>query len=304
MRPLLASFYALALATACVEDMPSPTTVEDLRVLGLSLERPELMAPSCEATPETIAVLTSEVTFRALLADPKGRGRPIQYELLACADAQDIPCSNAAERVRLSAGSTTAGELTLTLRPAVTRLEDDTLLVQRVRERDPYQGLGGLRLPLVLHVTAGEEDIHAQKLMVFNCPLVPGMTENRTPHLPGLRLEGELWHEEEMPVLRGEGPFVVEPEDFHALQEAYVVPSLKLEPVHLVESWEISWHATLGRMSPGETGGVDLGRSEPRHRVKWRPPKDASEQEVTFWAVVRDGRGGQSWLSRRARWVP
>jgi hypothetical protein len=302
MRPLLVC--VLALATACTQDMPSPTTVEDLRVLGLSLERPELMAPTCEATPEAALALASEVTFRALLVDPKGEGRPIQYELMACADVQDLQCATAGERVLLGAGTTTAGELTLVLRPAVTFLEDNTLLLQRVRERDPYQGLGGVRLPLVLHVTAGEEEIHAQKLMVFNCPLVPGMKENQTPHLPGLRLEGEPWHEEVVPVLRGEGPFTVEPEDFRALQEEYVVPSLKLEPVTLVESWEISWHTTLGRMGPGETGGATIDGSEPRHRVEWRPPRDAAEQEVTFWAVVRDGRGGQSWLSRRVRWEP
>ncbi|RYZ34073.1 MAG: hypothetical protein EOO72_13425, partial [Myxococcaceae bacterium] len=99
-------------------------------------------------------------------------------------------------------------------------------------------------------------------------------------------------------------PFVVTSEDVSALEEAYVVPGLRLQAVNLKEAWEISWHATLGEFGPQETGGADFGGQQGRHRTEWKPAQGAAAQEVTFWAVVRDGRGGSSWLVRRARWSP
>jgi hypothetical protein len=38
--------------------------------------------------------------------------------------------------------------------------------------------------------------------------------------------------------------------------------------------------------------------------VEWEPEEGAAAQDVTFYAVVRDGRGGSSWVMRRARWSP
>lgn len=304
MKLLLRSCLLLALASGCTERTDNPTRVHDFRVLGMSVEAPELMAPSCEATPEALEAFASEVTFRALLVDPRDAARELRYELYACTSAPASLCEPEAERVLLAEGSTTPGELALRIRPGATLLPDGTPLLRRVQERDPYRGLGGARMPLVLHLTAGEDEVWASKLMVFNCPLVPGMAQNQQPVLPGLRLDGAPWHEEVLPVLRGPGPFVVTPEDFTALQEAYVVPSFELEPVALKESWEVSWHTTLGQFSPGETGGTNINGEAERQETEWSPPEGAVEQEVRFWAVVRDGRGGQSWLERRARWIP
>ncbi len=303
-QPLLRSCLLLALLSGCTEPTDHPSRVHDFRVLGMSTESPELMAPACEATLEAALVLASEVTFRALMVDPREAERSIRYELYACSAVTTALCDPEEERVLLAEGTVPQGELELRIRPGATLLPDGTPLLQRVQERDPYRGLGGARMPLVLHVTAGEDEVWASKLMVFNCPLVPGMKQNQQPVLPGVRLQGQPWHEEVVPVLRGAGPFEVTPEGLEALQEDYVVPSFRLEPVALKESWEISWHATLGQFSPGETGGTEITGETERQRTEWQPPADGTEQEVTFWAVVRDGRGGQSWLKRRARWIP
>lgn len=304
MKSLLAACLALLLAPACTERKDDASQVHDLRVLGVSTESPELMAPSCEASLEALAVLSSEVTYRALVVDPRDAARSIHYELFACSAAPDALCDPDTEKVKLAEGDTTPGELTLSLHPGTTLLPDGTPLLQKVRERDPYQGLGGARMPLVLHLTAGEEQVWASKLMVFNCPLVPGMEQNHTPVLPGLSLEGEEWHDEVLPVLRGPGPFKIAALDYTDRVEHYVVPSFKLEPVPLTEVWKVAWHATLGKLGPTESGGTDLNGQPERNESEWTPPSDATEQEVTFWAVVRDGRGGESWLMRRARWVP
>ncbi|XXF78936.1 hypothetical protein P2318_04025 [Myxococcaceae bacterium GXIMD 01537] len=295
---------SLALATGCTEDTDDPSTVHDLRVLGLAVDSPELMAPSCEASPEALAVLGSEVAFRALLVDPREPARTLRYELFACAAAPEALCEPAEDKVLLAEGTTPPGELSLRIRPGATWLPDGTLLLERVREADPYKGLGGVRMPLVLHITGGADEVWASKLMVFNCPRVPGMEANQVPVLPGVHLQGDVWREEVIPVLRGPGPFQVELEDFSERVESYVVVGLDFQPVPLKESWKVAWHATLGELSPGETGGTEADGQPAGHDTEWRPPSGAVEQEVSFWAVVRDGRGGQSWLQRRARWIP
>ncbi|MBU8898878.1 hypothetical protein DRW03_10680 [Corallococcus sp. H22C18031201] len=294
-------------AVACVDPKDKPDLVHDFRVLGLSTERPELYAPICELTDEAIDSLRSEVTFRALMVDPNGQGRPIQYTLWACADADDTTCSDTANRVKLAEGSTNEGELSLAIHPGDTTAEDGTPLLVRVKEKDPYQGLGGVRMPLVLHAKAGNEEVYAQKLMVFWCPLVEGMKPNVNPTLPGLRLEGESWSASGVPEIRGKGPFVLQAEDVSALQEEYIVPGLReyQQAVHLKESWIIAWYATFGEFSPQVTGGTDFGGQAGRHRTEWEPPEELGEaRDVVFWAVVRDGRGGQSWVSRRLHWSP
>ncbi|MBZ4418811.1 hypothetical protein [Myxococcus sp. RHSTA-1-4] len=292
-------------ASACVDVEDQPSKVHDFRVLGISLEKPELMAPTCERTPEALDVLAAEVTYRALLVDPAGEGRPIHYTLWACADTEDSRCSDEANRVMLAEGTATAGELSLAIRPGAATVGEDSLLLERVQETDPYKGLGGIRMPLVLHAVAGDEEVYAQKLMVFWCPVVEGMTENVQPVIPGVLLDDAPWAEDALPELSGKGPFVVTSEDVSALEETYVVPGLRLDAVTLTEAWEISWHATFGEFSPQVTGGADLGGQKGKHRTEWEPPEDATEaREVTFWAVVRDGRGGSSWVSRRARWSP
>jgi len=291
-------------ATACVDVEDQPSRVHDFRVLGIATEPPELMASACEITPQTLDELSVDVTYRTLLVDPAGAGRPVQYTLWACADTEDRTCADASNRVLLAEGTTAAGELALAIRPGASTLAGDTPLLQRVQELDPYKGLGGIRMPLVLRVQAGEEVVYAQKLMVFWCPVVEGMQANVQPVLPGLRVDGAAWTEDAPLELRGAGPFVMTSDDVTALQETYVVPGLRLEAVTLRESWVISWHTTLGEFSPQETGGSSFGGQEGRHRTEWEPPAGAQAQEVTFWAVVRDGRGGSSWLVRRAHWSP
>ncbi|WP_223641245.1 hypothetical protein [Corallococcus sp. EGB] len=306
MKALVTCGLVLALgAVGCVDPEDSPDRVHDFRVLGLATERPELMAPSCDFTQADLDALREPVTFRALFADPAGGGRSIQYTLWACADVDDTTCADTANRVQLAEGSTTESELSVTIRPGDTQAQDGTPLLVRVREKDPYLGLGGLRMPLVLHARAGDEAVYAQKLMVFSCPIVEGMTANVNPELPGLRLDDAPWAVDAVPELKGQGPFVITVEDLTGLEEHYVVPGLTSGPVALTEAWKVSWHTTFGEFSETETGGADFGGEVGRHRTEWEPPEEGgSARDVTFWAVVRDGRGGQSWLTRRARWAP
>jgi hypothetical protein len=317
-------------SVACVGPEDRPSHVKDLRVLGVQVDPPELMAAQCPdfSDPEAIdplqlAAFLQPIRYRALIADPEGADRELRWDLWACAGFGNRDCDAPEDRARLSGGTTGPGvlehtvqQLALTVLPGPDRLfddpetparesEDDVPLLQRVWELDPYRGFGGLRVPLMLHLRAGQQAIWASKLMVFNCPLVEGMVQNVNPELPGLLLDGVEWEQAQVPQLRGPGPFELVPLDFADRQERYIVPSFELQPIELEERWELAWYADFGELSSNRTGGADLGGGERRHRVEWSPPEgDGAEREVRFWIVVRDGRGGQSWLTRTARYLP
>ena len=162
-------------------------------------------------------------------------------------------------------------------------------------------------MPVVLELSASDthEKIYAQKLMVYTCQFFPEMKQNLTPVLPGLKFDGDPWPEGDVKKVKGKQEFPMVPEDFTALEETYVVPSLELKPVNLTESWKVTWLTTSGTMSPYNTGGTDLAGQTSRHNAKWRPDQTATEaQDVDFYFVVRDGRGGSSWLRRSVRWEP
>ena len=306
MRPFLSALLMLSLCAACVGSEDTPSNVKDLRVLALQTAPSELYADTCSTDVTLLAgALVKPVRLTALIADPAGAGRDIDYTVWACASQSDDTCPE--DRVELARGTTKAGELVINLfpGPGAARLADGSFLAQKVLEKDTYQGLGGLRMPLVMWVRAGGEQIYAQKLMVYGCPYFPDMKPNELPELPpGLLLQGAPWAEGLARSLSGPGPFLVEVPDVTALEEPYVVPSFQLEPVHLTESWRLSYFATLGSFTPNSTGGTDLGGQQGRNRAAWKPPRDATAQTVTFWIVARDGRGGISWVTRTVDYTP
>ena len=297
--------------TACVGSQDDLSQVVDLRVLGMAFSAPESMAPDCNPrNPASLASLNAPLTLSTLIADPKGAGRPLEYTLRTCVRQDDRICGNEGQYIEIARGTLDAGVSTLapftlgtrTL-PAPVSEGGSGLFLEEVRAANAFAVLGGLRVPLVLDVSAGDERIYAQKLMVFNCPIVPGMNQNANPQLQGIRLDGEPWPENGLRTLTG-GRGVFELEDFAGFEEQYVVPSFELQPITLTEAWKVAWHTSMGRLSPTETGGVDQGGQVSRHKTTWTPGANPKEGPVTFWFVVRDGRGGESWTSRSGYYVP
>ena len=327
---------------ACVSAQDDPTTVHDLRVLGMGFEPPEVLLTRCNALTlrqllasqadggsvanvdpglliELLSVGARPLDFRALIADPNGAGRALDYKLSVCTDATDRTCSNPDRRSVLSEGqySGESGELSLKVSPvsstndagmvSVRTVGTGTPVLLDVVQNDSYRGLGGIRIPVVLELTARDtgEKIFAQKLMPYVCRFLPQMEQNVLPVLPGMTARSEAWAEDQVIELGGRTAIDMEPLDFSALEETYVLPSLQLQPVTLTESWKIAHYATSGTISPYETGGTNLGGAVSRANFKWT--SDAANNQpidIRFYFVVRDGRGGESWLVRRARWSP
>jgi hypothetical protein len=324
----------LAVGSACTPPLPSPTGVVDLRVIAASFESPEVLISPCDprllvslgtggnaseldpALLQRLLVIGQRpLTYKALVEDPAGNGRELTWRLRACANQGDRECDNTDDFVELTNGKAPAGEWTIPLdgtsasRPflGTALFPDGQPLLLEALTQDSSRGLGGIRIPVMLEVKAPDTDehIYAQKLMVVQCQFFPSMRENVTPVLPGMTIKGEPWPEDYVPELQGGDEVPMEPMDFTALQEPYTVPSLSLTPVNLVESWKIAWYTTHGRMSAFETGGTGFDGKTERHRSRWQPDTKITEpRDVTFHFVVRDGRGGQSWLTRHAKWKP
>jgi hypothetical protein len=345
--------FLIALFTgACVGSLDTASHVHDLRVLAASLEPPEIMAPmSPDASgpfpcdPSSLALYGAPLQYTALIADPQGAGRSIEYELSACADLGDLTCSNPGEVVPLARGSTRTNgapstELSLTIAPGLTLLTDagsqvdlpgpyggllsdaglpGVPLLAKVLSHDPNFGLGGFRMPLVLRVMAsgdaGTEVVYAQKVMVYSCQFFPDMKPNHTPHLPGIRVEslpqedgGAFeWPEDGILSWSGTDSLQLATDDISALEESYVVPSYDLTPVHFTEAWQVDWFGTVGQFGPEETGAYNSFNGQPDpNRTAWMPGSgaDAPDGGVTFWFVVRNGRGGESWTERHLHYIP
>jgi len=325
-RALVPAVVALALV-ACVGPDDNPTTVKDLRVLGIRFETPEVLINECNVgllsalgsadggtitiPPELLqklAVAASRpIKMTSLIADPAGAGRPLKYRVVVCANPNDRRCTNEGDFVELLRGETMAGELSVTVAPGAVLLPDGTPLLQEVITQDLYKGLGGFRVPVLLDVQTldGAEHVYAQKLMVYMCRFFPEMEENQTPVLPGMTIAGAPWPADEVKDFTGTQEITLEPEDFTALQEPYILPSFQLQPVYLVEAWKVAWYTTLGTMDNLSTGGSDFSGQVGRHRNTWKPDATATEpKDVTLTFVVRDGRGGESWAQRKIRWTP
>ncbi len=79
----------------CVGPEDVPSNVKDLRVLGIKVEPPEILAERCirgaddPGAQQVLAAYAQPLEYTALIQDPTGAGRPIDYRLYACASQAD-----------------------------------------------------------------------------------------------------------------------------------------------------------------------------------------------------------------------
>ncbi len=213
-----------------------------------------------------------------------------------------------------------------------------TLTAEQVAEafaRDLFPGHLGqphggfdLGLPISLEVTvrAGQETAVGIKRVVFwPGPLRADQRPNTNPQIAGVRVFSardpqsldpagliEPLPEDPPRVLSADQELWLEPTGVQA--EPYVTAvidrftdEVRLQDVP-AETLRYAYYATAGWFDPPETGsdvpfgGVPSARTHIESR--WQPPptrelpQDGSALAVTIWIVVRDERGGSSWVER------
>jgi hypothetical protein len=297
-----------AVFLGCADTLDGVGNVHDLRILGMRAEPPEQLLGD-----------PRPVTVTALIANPPG-GFLVGAKWTTCA-TQDSTTSRCLESspgyAELDAGM---GATVMTgpagAEPSVTFLPDFALLEQ-IRQADPYRGLGGIRQVIQVELRAGDERIVGFKRMVFSFPSQPPVALNTNPPIGPIEFNDAGWAPDASvtftvtpPRTPGQMGMIGAParnqlailED-PSLAEDYVVRTFEGETRVLRETFRYNFFASNGTFSPTQAGGANLLSSDAGPiQAQWSrvDTEDAGSGPTTVWIVVRDGRGGESWVSRQA----
>ena len=264
---------AIGLA-ACTPDFDASSAVTDLRVLAVQAEPPEAQFDAAAADP---------VDIRVLAVDPS-TSKPITLHAALCAPTDSRRCDE-------------GPAIDLGTQPLETTLLVPPEFVLLAQANDDLKGLGGIRVQYSFSVDHGDSGVtvHGSKVLLYS---PRGGTPNQNPAIAKLQLsrEGAAWGEVAAGA-RLQLPANVEiglrPVLADGSREWYVTTDLRGNSVRLQEQPRYSFF-----VAPG--GDVDRDTAdEPLDGVA--PPDGLSRITLhsapgTLWIVVRDGRGGESWV--------
>jgi len=311
------------LALAACGTLDSAGLVHDLRLLAIRADPADQVfqipldpqsgglflddggiSPAAAAALATIQV--KPITVTALVADPHGAGRAIHYQYSVCAVLDDDGrCDPSAPQSQvLDEGLFTPdggwGELRTTFTPSLA-------LLGTAVQRDAYHGFDFLPVPVQLALTTPDDEVVGIKRLVFTVVFqgqaVP--TPNQNPFLPAVDLDGQVWSASAAPTLPGRRGYEVAPVIPTAAEETYTREKFDGSALTFQESWRDDFFATAGGWSSLSGGGQSnlTGNAAPTDST-WTPKADDGPQPVTFFVVVRDGRGGTGWAVRSALFAP
>jgi hypothetical protein len=338
LRPLVSTMAGLALLGGC-EELDHPSTVRDLRLLAIAAEPPEVILDSSSMTIPEIEVTPLiadpagggrplSFSVRACGNDPFAPSAPGA----GTEGAGNYPAGGARSTVG-SARCPPDGPTSWSLVPqaaagASVRVAFSPEQLAAAFAADLFPGHLGqphggfdLGLPISLEVTAraGDETATGIKRVIFwAAPVREDQRPNQNPRIGEIRLYFErdpvslapLGLVETLPAgeprrVLGDQPLWLEPTGAQAEPYVTAVIDRYTDQVRAqdvpAETLRYAFYATAGKFDPPQTGSdVPFGGAaaeRPHVESKYLPPPDP--QEVTIWIVVRDERGGSSWVERR-----
>lgn len=282
MKKIVLSLLCLSvLAGACSDDFDPASRVSDLRVLAVSADRP-------------FARAGDEVRLEALAFDPAARSLSWGWGLC------------------IEAASSLAIDCLRTLRfDSLTIGRDQPRHVLRVPETSaPFVGVAVVACPgeIVPGDTEGVplacRDARGAQLPLSQFELGlkriylrdPSLNEN--PTIDALVWDGAPWPEGEVrrdackKVKDGACDEYVEHTVEVRAAEGAVEESVDRQQLPITEQVVVQLYATGGEFD-------DDVRIVEAPTTKWTARREDASQRVTFWFVVRDDRGGVSWISRQ-----
>ncbi len=176
--PVLGKLLVVLIAcSACGDDLPSPTLVDDLRVLAVKADPPEVMVDRVDG----VATETGPVSFQALVVDP--RGPAMIYEWRFCPVESNETCGDFDQR--RAAASPEFRPVLDTARAQKLPGQSQAIASRSARGVEPFtvqlpsslfhyhlvsSGLGlgnGSWVSAVLEVASGSERLQVQKRVVL-----------------------------------------------------------------------------------------------------------------------------------------
>lgn len=269
------AFALLLLAAACTPDFDAPSDVKDLRVLAVQAEPPEVrFDPDGGPTPP--------LTVRVLAVDPSADAGPQAMHLELCGPTDSRRCDEGPVH---DAGTV---PLAFTV-PPISDFAD-------FLASDDLAGFGGIRVQLSFSLPAADGgEVHGDKVVIYNRTDAP-CPPNHNPAIGEVRLTiagvdagalapgGALSTGTEYgvrPVLDGG-------------EEELCALDLRGNLVRQPEQAHWAFFSDPGGSFDGDTADEPLdGGAPPDGLTRFTPHGDGG----TIWVVVRDGRGGESWVT-------
>jgi hypothetical protein len=294
----MVALLLLSCLAACSPGFDQPYQVKDLRVLAIRADPPEFVFKTQQDGQAAVAA-GLDVNVNVLIADPAGGGRTLDCKIRTCGLPSSARCDDAKAVWILKEASCTAGE-----NPMTVKLGPDH--VAAALEADIAHGYSGIPVWLELTVTGGEYELYALKDVVIATEFPAGRIPNTNPMMIGLNLDGGPVDAGGTIRFSAGQEIKVQVARTRASKEAYVLPSMKNpgEAVELLEYMSVAFYSDAGDFSKSNVSDkvhnpllADPEQNKPVDMsVKWHAPGDSSVQEVDFWFVLTDGRGGTDWL--------
>jgi len=273
----------------------------------MSADPPEVIVAGADGMPSSPIVSPPiNITITALVADPLGAGRQVHYRFSTCAkvDQSDALVDNSTHRClagqlgyRILEEHDFVPGVSAELRHTFT--PPSSQLLGEAQSLDTYHGFGGLPLPVQLELQAGGESAVGFKSIVYSAPITsPPQAPNTNPQLLGLTADGQDWSSNANPLFaRADHVFIPTPDP--TTIESYQRLTFDHQLLQFHETLRYAFFTTLGKFNNPITGGISnrTGEQVPPDST-WTPPDPPASGTATFWIVVQDGRGGESWILR------
>jgi hypothetical protein len=265
----------LSSSLACTPDFAAASDVTDLRVLAVQAEPPEAQFDPDAGTAQPVSV-------RVLAVDPTSDAGVQSMHLDVCGPTDSHRCDQGP--------SFDAGTVPL----AFTLPSFDPRLVLG---NDKLGDYGGIHVQLSFSLDDGSPrgPVHASKIVVYS-PVTAPCPPNHNPLLQDVRLTiagADAGLLDPAAPLQIGTEYGMRPELQDGGQEVYCTVDLQGRLVTLTEQAQYSFFTLPGGEFDRDTADEPLdGGAPPDGLARFTPHADAG----TIWIVVRDGRGGESWM--------
>jgi hypothetical protein len=335
MRKLASLLGLIAACLGCLGPLDNDTVVHDLRILGISMNPPEVQYRThgdgglfgfCTVDTENIAT-SQDIALSALVGDPAGGGRSLHYSFWGCPQTYSGICPDGGGYF-LGAGDGPAPELTATwplAQMAITEFEQSCPPDQACPATPLITAFGtdplglcrfGIEFQVELEVDAPDgEVVYGSSLMVFTpvpddyptdpsvCP--PGPPPMQNPMLAAFTLDGTALPLDSSPQVSASVSHTLRPIEPSNGPQPYCVPTFTGGWASLTETWLFSAVTDVGQFNREQVGGAGSVLSDQTGPstdldFTWTFPDGGPGLTADLYEITRNGRGGTSWIIRHA----
>ena len=274
----------LLLALACTPNFQSQDQVVDLRILAVSAEPPEAQfdADGGSVDPVTITVLA---------VDGARRAAPATLTAQLCQPTDTRLCDQGLSLPQGTISRDGGDEFSSTVEVP------QPVLAQAAAAND-LGAFNGIRVQYSFSVDDG--DPHGpqagDKIVIYS---PRGGVPNHNPRLTGLQLTRAgvpflIAHDGDQVTFNSGEEIGVRPLLADGARETYTTTDLRGDPVTLTEDPAYAFYTTQGaQFDNGSANEPVDGSAPPQGLTRFQPFFGSG----TFWVIVRDGRGGETWLT-------